>query len=324
MKCVSIQSIIEKNNIFRPIRTGWLVGKCPICNDYKERAGFKFENGNVIYNCWNCPAGSQYEEYSGQMSKKFRKVLLAFGIDEDEISSAVNSVFFFKKEVTKISLQSVTTIDTSTPEIKLPDKTFPLGHDSSIEAQLQIADYLLSRNINLDKYPFFFSLQPKLINRVIIPYYRNNKLIYWQARSILSGEKKKWENSPVRRDGVMFNYDQLQMFDRKPLFVTEGVFDAMLVDGIALLGSVLNDVKKSVLEKSRRRLIFIIDKDSNGRSLANAVLNCGWEIAFVPDGAEDLSDSVRRFGLSWSLYELMKSIPKDNDNAQLLIKMNCR
>ena len=325
IKQISIQSIVEQHTNFRSIQTGWIVGKCPCCSDYKERAGFKFEDGQVIYNCWNCHKASRYEEYSGKMTRNFRQILLAFDIDEDEISSAVNSAFFVSKpESSVISLANIKKIDTSTPETKFPNKTFPLGHDGFIPTQEKIVDYLAGRGISLEKYNFFFSLEEKMLNRVIIPFHRNGKLIYWQARSLNKDDKKRYENSPVRREAIMFNMDLLQSFDKKPLFVMEGVFDAMLVDGIALLGSVINAAKLELLQKARRRLIFIIDKDANGKSLATDVLKNGWEIAFTPDGTTDLSDSVERFGLSWTMYELMKSIPKDSDRAQLQIKMFCR
>jgi hypothetical protein len=326
IKQVSIQSLIEQHTNYRSIQTGWIVGKCPCCHDYKERSGFKFEDGAVIYNCWNCSKAGRYEEFSGKMSRNFRGILLAQGIDEDEISSAVNSAFFFKKpdEPTEISLNNLKKIDTSTSEIEFPKNTFQLGHANYFSIQEKIVDYLASRNISFEKYDFRFSLEEKLLNRVIIPFYRNGKLIYWQARSVLKDEKKRYENAYARREAVMFNMDQLQSFDKKPLFVSEGIFDAMLVDGIGLLGSSLNEAKLELLKRTRRRLIFIIDKDKNGGHIAETAMANGWEIVFTPDGTEDLSDSVDRFGLSWTMFSIMNSMPSDANRAKLLIKRYCR
>lgn len=326
LKQASIQSLIEQHTNYRPIQTGWIVGKCPCCNDYKERSGFKFEDGSVIYNCWNCGKAGRYEEYSGKITKNFRSILLAQGLDEDEISSTVNSAFFFKKkdEPSEIKLSSIQKVDTSTPTIEFPKNTYPLGYNGYVSIQEKIVDYLTSRNISFEKYNFHFSLEEKMLNRVIIPFYRNDKLIYWQARSILKDEKKRYENAYARREAVMFNMDLLQSFDKRPLFVSEGIFDAMLVDGIGLLGSALNAAKLELLKKARRRLIFIIDKDKNGGHIAEMALSNGWEIAFTPDGTEDLSDSVNRFGLSWTIFQLMKSMPSTDNRAKLLIKRYCR
>lgn len=299
--------------------------KCPCCSDYKIRAGWKFEDEKIVFNCWNCSTSSVYEEFGGHISKKMRGILNAFDIDDTEISSVVNLAFFNKKAESKvITLADLKKINTTTPTISLPPKSYPLGHPEFIDYQSKIVDYLIDRNVDFIKYPFYFSLEERFINRVIIPFYRNNNLIYWQARSIIESEKKRYDNAQVSREAVMFNLDYLHFYSQGPLFVTEGVFDAMMVDGIALLGSKLTEAKVNLLLKSPRRLVFVIDKDSNGRHLAEDVLRRGWEIAFAPYGADDLNHSVKRFGMSWTIMGLMQSIPKDFDAARLMINLNCK
>lgn len=297
-----------------------------MCNDYKERAGFRFEADEIIYNCWNCATTSRYEEFSGRISKKMRHILNCYGIDDTEISGVVNTAFFKKKEEgeAKITLASLTKVNTNTPTIKLPPKSFVLGHPEFNPYQTRLVAYLLDRQVDFNKYSFFFSLEERFKNRVIIPFFRRDNLIYWQARSIDPSEKKRYDNAPVGRDAIIFNFDKLNDYNPAPLFVTEGVFDAMMVDGIAVLGSKLSDAKKVLLHGTSRRLVFVIDKDSNGKHFAEEVLKEGWEIAFVPDGAEDLNESVRRFGTIYTLASLMKSITKDADKAALALNLNCR
>jgi len=305
---------------------GFFSLKCQVCNDYKVRAGFKFDMGSVGFNCWNCSTTGKYEEFSGRISKNFRKILNAFGIEDSEISTVVNTTFFVKKEKedTKITLAKLTKVNTATPTIKLPLKSFRLGHEEFLDYQEKLVRYLDDRKVNLAKYPFYFSLEPRFLNRIIIPFYRGQNLIYWQARHIDNAEKKRYDNAPVGRDAVMYNFDQLNSYAVAPLFITEGVFDAMMVNGVAILGSKLNDAKTELLSKTARRLVFVIDKDTNGKHLAEDVLRKGWEISFAPEGAEDLNQSVSRFGLSYTIYELMKSITKDNDQARFLINRYCR
>lgn len=305
---------------------GFFSLKCQCCNDYKIRAGFKFENNSIIYNCWNCSLASVYEEFSGKISKRFRSILNDYGIDDTEISSVVNTAFFNKKqsENSKITLSSLTKVNTNTPTIKLPEKSFPLGHNEFIDYQTKLAEYLIKRKINIEKYPFFFSLEERFKNRIIIPFYRNGNLIYWQARSIDTLEKKRYDNAPAGRESVIFNFDKLRSYSKQPLFVTEGVFDAMMFDGVAILGSKLNDAKTELLSSASRRLVFVIDKDKNGKHLAEEVLKLGWEITFVPDGAGDLNESVRRFGFTWTANHLMKNIPKNADVSRLALELNCR
>lgn len=322
----TLQSLIEEHIHFRPISTGWLVGKCCLCNDYKERAGFKFDGGIVGYNCWNCSTSCQYEEFSGRISGKFRKILVSYGIDDSEISSVVNSSFFSgKEESTKITLKSLTKVNTSTPTIKLPPKSMRLGGtEEFLDYQEKLVSYLVDRKIDIFKYTFYFSLNERFKDRIIIPFYRNGNLIYWQARSINKDEKKRYDNSPVPRESIIFNIDALSRFDALPLFVTEGVFDAMMFDGASIVGSKLSAAKIELLKASRRRLVFVIDKDKNGKHLAEEAMQNGWEITFAPDGADDLNKSVQRFGYSWTAMSIMKNIPSSPDEARLMVNMHCK
>lgn len=305
---------------------GFFSLKCECCSDYKIRAGFKFDTGKVIYNCWNCSTAGVYEEFSGHISKKMRSILNAYGIDDTEISAVLNSSFFNKPEETStITLANLVKVNTSTPTITLPPKSFRLGGtEEFLEYQALLVQYLIDRKVDLEKYPFYFSLEDRFINRIIIPFYRNGKLIYWQARTIENHSKKRYDNAQISKEAVLFNFDKLTAYSNLPLFVVEGVFDAMPFDGIALIGSKLNPSKVELLSKSPRRLIFVIDKDANGRLLAEEVLQHGWEITFAPDGAEDLNKSVIRFGQAWTALSLMNNIPKDASSAQLMINLKCK
>ncbi len=324
----TLQSLIEEKIPFRHIGTGWFSGKCQVCNDYKERAGFRFENNEIVYNCWNCGKTGNYEEKSGTMHPRFRSILAAYGIDDSEITTIVNSPFFFKKKEDQnqtISLAKLTAINTSTPTVKLPAKSFKLGHhDEFIEHQQKLVNYLVDRNVDLDKCEFYFSLEEKFINRVIIPFYRNGKLIYWQGRSIMPDDKQRYENAPASREAIIFNIDKLNTYERTPLFVTEGVFDAMMVDGCSILGSKLNEAKVALLSQSRRRLVFVIDKDKNGKKFAEEVMRRGWEITFSPDGSEDINHAFSKYGAAWTVYCLMNNIPKNEDSARLALSLYCR
>lgn len=326
IKQQKLEDLITESIPSKPLRTGWNVFKCLLCHDYKDRAGFKFDGGCVGFNCWNCGKTGKYEEYSGEMSRNMRGILNAHGIEDSEIDNVVNSAFFHKQEgEAKITLSSLTKVNTATPPVKLPPKTFKLGStEEGMDLQQRIANYLVDRCVNFDKYQFFFSLDPRMKDRVIIPFYRNGSLIYWQARSIDPNEKKRYDNPTASREAVIFNFDQLHSYNPAPLLVCEGAFDAMMFDGIAVLGSKLSDAKLELMSKSNRRLVFVIDKDKNGGQFATSVLKCGWEITFAPGGASDINKSVQRFGLSWTARELIKNVPADQASAQIAISFNCK
>ena len=304
---------------------GFYAVKCGVCNDYKLRGGFKFENGEIGYNCFNCGKSARYEEGSGKISRNMRQVLNAFDIDDTDISAIVNSAFFNKPlEPTTINLNDIKKINVNTPTIKLPDQVHRLGATlEELDYQQKLVSYLLDRCIDLDTYPFFFSTETRFKDRVIIPFYKNGNLIFWQARSINSDEKKRYDSAAVSNSAVIFNCDALNHYTSSPLLVSEGVFDAMMFDGIALVGSKLTEAKIELLSRSRRRLIFVIDKDANGKHLAEKVLELGWEITVAPDGANDVNDSVRKYGKTYTALHLMKNVCSGG-KATLLLSVKCK
>ena len=322
---MDIETLIRNNVSFEITgKTGFNNLKCPLCNDHKPRLGIKFDANVIGANCFNCGFGAKYNSLDGKLSKNFRKLLIALGIDDTEISAVVNSSFFVEKKEEKITLTALSKVNTSTPTVKLPEKSFQIGNCIEfIDCQIKLAEYLEARKVDVNKFPFFFSLEDRFIDRVIIPFYRNGKLIYWQARSINPHEKKRYDNAPVGREAVLFNFDALSTYSAEPLFVTEGVFDAMMFNGIATCGSKLSAAQIELLHKSNRKLIFVIDKDENGKHLAKKVLEEGWQIAFVPNGSKDLNDCVVKHGRTWTAWQLMKNLPKDADSAQLAININC-
>lgn len=325
INATKIEDLIRKSVILSgPDSRGFYSLKCLACSDYKVRAGFKFDNGQIGFNCWNCGRTGRYEELSGRMSSKFKDILVSHGVSADEIDTAVNSSFFSDSSKSQnISLKSLCDVSIDTPVIKLPYKCFRLGSPGFEDYQTKLIDYLIKRKVDLLKYPFFFSLEPRFLNRVIIPFYKSGKIIYWQARSIDDTEKKRYDNAPVSKDAVIFNYDKIHIPTKMPLIVSEGVFDAMMLDGIAILGSKLSTAKEKILKSCKRELLFVIDKDKVGKNLGLKALENGWKITFLPDGINDVNDGVRKIGALATAYYLRRNIPINNDEAHLLLNIYC-
>jgi len=324
----TIESLIREKVLLGPIsNTGYHTLKCPCCHDYKLRGGFKFEGNLIYYACFNCGLKPIYEEDSGNMSRKFRNVLHNFDIKDAEIDEIVNVAYFKNKkppveEGATITLESLKKSVITPIEVKLPPQSIRLGINSeNRDYQGKIQDYLRSRCIDPNGYPFYYSLNPKLVNRVIIPFYKSRKLIYWQARSI-DDETPRYKNCEIPKTSVLFNMDQLTSWSDLPIFVTEGVFDALPLNGIATLGGALNDEKLELLNRTNRRLIFILDRDVIGKKVGETVLARGWDITFAPEGT-DVNKSFRTYGKIWTVYELMKNIPKNEFEARLRINLNC-
>ena len=323
--------IRQRVHFTRVAHTGFHHCVCDVCHDHTDRGGFKFQGGEVGYNCFNCGAAGRYVENSGELTKKFRKILNVFGISDEDIDKEIGKAFFTKNtESETISLSDVQQKKEKknyliTPEVELPKGAMLLGStDKGVQVQERIIEYLLSRKIDPAAYPFYFTLDPKRLNFVIIPFYRNGKIIYWQGRNYTNGSSKKdrWDNCTEPKENIIFNFDEL-FRGSGPLFVSEGVFDALPLNGIALIGSKINEAKIEILKKSRRELIFVIDKDKNGRMVAEKALENGWKITFAPQFTDDVNKSIITYGKCWTIYQLFNQIPKNEFEAKMLIELYC-
>lgn len=314
LKALPLRELIEQNiPLGRQLPSGWYVSRCPVCNDYKERAGFLFEGDDVVWHDFNCGAAFSFKQENPELSKNTKRILKSYGISDAQLDAVTANAFFNKPVETskEIDLESLKKkINLSTPEIDFPPLTYPLGSDKATEIQKPLIEYLKSRHIDYIKLKCAFSLDSKWLNRIIIPVYRNEKLIFWQARSILPNEKIRYKSPSFNKDAVLWGYDNLFTRFDSPLFITEGIFDAYEFNGVAMLGSSLNEAKVQVLSKSPRKKVFVIDKNKNGLQVANKALELGWDITFVDSRVSDINESVRKFGRSFTAWSLMKNMSK--------------
>lgn len=310
MKHRLLSELIEdKISLGKESATGFRTVRCAVCNDHSERAGFKFDGEFVGYSCFNCQAKFKYEEGSGKLNRWARQALEAFGITKQELDEVAGSAFFNKIEAPKaMDLASLKEqVKLYTPEVPLPPKSYPLGAAHHDEFQAPIIEYLLSRCVDPLKLNAHFSLDKKYLNRVILPCMRDGKVIYWQARA-LTNEKPRYLSPGIDKAAVMWGYDNLWIDQDLPLFVTEGIFDAASVNGVALIGSVLNPSKLEVLKRCRRRKVVVVDRDRNGGLLADVALSTGWEITFPPTGSGDINSSIQENGKLFTIWTLMKNM----------------
>ncbi len=319
MKISSLEDLIRsKIPLGKLSGNGFYAVRCPCCNDYKERGGWRIETTDILYNCFNCGTSAGYSIDDTKISGRLKKVLFDFGFTESDLNQIQATNFFNKGTPESISLASLKKVNLFTPEIELPPNSRLLSYEDEKEML-----YLINRHIDTT-YPFYISNDSKFKDRIIIPFYKNSKLIYWQARTILDIQPR-YLNSSTPKEAILFNHDELFKNYNRPLFVTEGVFDALLVNGLALIGSKLNEAKLEILAKSRRELIFIIDKDKNGLQVAKKVLEYQLgSITFSPGDKTDVNTSILKYGKLWTIYEMLKNKTSIKFNVDLLTGMNCR
>lgn len=301
--------IEERVPLGRMAATGFRALRCLSCNDHSERAGFKLDGDVVIYSCFNCGLKALYEEGSGKVSRSLRKILQQYGISTQDIDEVIGSAFFVKNdEPREISTETLKQkVSLFTPEVELPPQSFPIGADHNHQLQIPVAEYLLSRKLDPVQLNVHFSTHPKYLNRAIIPAMRDGKIIFWQARAIFPTDKPRYISCSASREAVLWGYDNIWKNRQTPLFITEGLFDAASIDGVALLGSTLNEAKLEVLNRCSRDKVVVIDRDANGGKLGEVALQNGWDVTFVDAAAKDVNDSTCKFGILYTAYSLVQN-----------------
>lgn len=306
-------------------RKGWFRFKCPVCNDYKVRAGFNFANDFIVYNCWNCPLKVSHHEEWETMKRDMRRVLSFFGISESDIDTELGKKFFNRKDepaVTRINQPKL--LNLALPEVALPKGAYRLTSGPTDDIWMMVAqEYLASRKLSPDSHPFYLSPDPTYRERLIIPFYKGGKVIYWQARHFDDKAKVRYLNAEVDRDTVVFGFDKLFDSNVKSMFWSEGVFDALSIDCGCLLGSSLSSEKIQLLQRFKKDHIFVVDRDNNGYELGKKVLSLGYKISHVDGTAEDINDSVKRFGKLYTLSSLMKNA-MEGMQAGMYLEMYCK
>lgn len=319
----TLEDIIREHiPLGRQDNNGWYPLRCQVCNDHSPRGGFNFSDGCTSYNCFNCATKFRYQEGSGNLSRAAKNILESFGIRRDKLREITSAMFLNKHESEEITLESIKGPRLFTPEVALPDQCYKLLSTDHEDVQEPILNYMLNRNIDPSRVPLMFSLTEKMKDRVIIPYYRDGKVIYWQARHIDNSVKPRYLNCTAKKDAVIYGYDRLYAYEETPLFVTEGVFNAILLNGIAVMSGTLNEARVELLKRSKRRLIFVRDRDKNGDHLAHQAMSHGWEVTTVDGRINDVNDSVTRFGLAYTAYSLMKNIQTTENKVSSSINVN--
>ena len=197
--------------------------------DRRMRGGIKFDGQtNWSMHCFNC--GYKCNFVLGRsISYKTKQLLLWCGIDDTQIGKwSIESLQ--QKDLLDIVIQKKTKI-----KIKFKDHELPEGEliDENNPLHKVYIDYVQSRGINYNEYPFLITPTAKgrYANRIIIPYTYKNKIVGHTSR-FLDNKIPKYINE--QQPGYVFNID-MQKPEWQVCILTEGIFDALSIDGIAIM-----------------------------------------------------------------------------------------
>lgn len=297
-------------------------------------------DGSVSYHCFNC--GFKTGFYPGRpVNFKFRKLLRWLGADDNTIQRLVMEALRIKELVPAEERAPVPEVEVAYKPRPLPDDSasimqwatqirlsVPWNSDGQVEwtdlkkavpEQLENAiEYLHERKVDVKKYDFYITdtTAYNLDKRVIVPFTWKNKIIGYTARALVDGIKPKYHNS--HDSNYVFNIDK-QLPDSKFVLVMEGPFDAMCVDGVAVLGNEINEVQADIIESLGKEVILVPDFDKHlnkkgvevwpGASAIDCAIEYGWSVSFPVwselDDCKDVAAAVKKFGKLFVLQTIL-------------------
>ena len=283
--------------------SGWLSINAPCCThrgesaDRRMRGGMKVAtDGGWSWHCFNCGYTASFV-LGRTLTFKARKLLQWLNVPTEEIER-MNLESLKQKNILGILndrqqvAEKLSGIEFE--ERDLPADTQPLNDQST--------DYLKNRCIPTD-YPFLYKTMPR--PGVVIPFTHNNQVVGHTTRFLDDRTPRYIQDIP---HGYVFGTD-LQKSTWQYVIVVEGVFDALSINGLAVLHAEINDAQVRLIRSLGREVIVVPDQDEAGMKLVDRAVELGWAVSMPewPAGCKDVNDAVIQLGRVGCLLTILQA-----------------
>ena len=304
--------------------SGWISFNAPCCDDKRQRGGFIVNAGDAIsYHCFNCGFKASWQP-GRTISAKMNKLMRDLNMPDDIISQ-------LRLEALRLNQNENATVRQVVPTFE--ERALPMdakgfaewdtwlhvsGPELAPEGLVKAVNYIHNRGINPLSYPFYYTNKVGFNNRVIIPFYKDNKIVGWTARAT-NDAKPKFISE--QQPGYVFNLDR-QTHDREFVIVCEGPFDAISIDGCAILGAEIKDSQNWLLKQLGKEIVLVPDRDHEGPRTVEQALEFGWSVSMPEwsDGIKDVNDAVKAYGRLATMYLILQAKESNSLKIQLRAK----
>lgn len=287
--------------------SGWISFNAVCCMhsghrpDRRMRGGVKFSDMNFTIHCFNC--GFKCSFVLGKpISVKTRQLLKWCGIDDTQIGK------WSLESLAQKDLLDFTQPKRSKLKLKFEEKKLPPGEiiDKDNPKHSKYVEYLKKRKIDLS-YPLLITPNDlgRMANRIVIPYTYKNKIVGHTSR-FLDDKTPKYINE--QQPGYVFNIDS-QQFNWQICIVTEGIFDALSIDGVALMHDDISNEQALLLSSLNKQIIVVPDRDETGLKICDRALELGYQVSLPEWDSEikDVNDAVVKYGKFQTLLSIIQS-----------------
>ena len=322
----SVQTFLPPKRKTTP--SGWISFNAVCCHhngdspDTRKRGGVLFSEDGFQYHCFNC--GFKAGWTPGRLLSKNTKNLFQWmGMPTDEINKLNLEALRNKEDMPK----AVKTFNFDLQEKELPEGSESLmswAHDiSTFDIELRhkfynIVEYVDSRGFDPYDERFYWSQAPGYSDRVLIVFRQDGKVVGYTGRKVTEGKPKYLTDA---QPGYVFNIDR-QTDDREYLIVVEGQFDAIAVDGVAIMSNDPNPTQVARINQLGKKVIVVPDRDKPGAKMIETALANGWSVS-MPDWEDDIkdcADAMKRYGRLYTLFTILESREDSEIKIQLMKK----
>jgi hypothetical protein len=296
----------------KPSPQGWLSFNAVCCThngnsaDKRGRGGIKATESGWSYHCFNCSYTASFV-LGRTVSFKAKRLLSWMGVPDNEIEMLnleslrhrnVHGILEDRQRVfNSLSAIEFGESDDFPPYAEVVTPEFPLYWD-----------YIRRRGVPED-FPIMTSIKTDGVHwtrpYVLIPFTYNNKVIGWTAR-FLDDRTPKYINHS--QPGYVFGTD-LQHANWQYTIVTEGIFDALSIGGLALMHNTISDAQARLIRTLGKEVIVVPDQDLPGMELIDRAVELGYSVSMPnwPDHIKDVNDAVIEYGRLGTLLTIMQA-----------------
>lgn len=282
---------------FKRVKSNLYNFRCPICGDSqrnknKARGYFYVVKNNTNFKCHNCGASLSFNNFIKKVDVELYKQYTL-----EKFKAGFSGKGFTADSPTVIS----EIVESSKPRfVKDPIK----GSLPKASEVRRAKEYLERRNIDPTK--FYYAERFKEFtnsikqtfddvkydeDRIIIPLYKDKRLIGFQGRSI--------DYSPTKYITVMLNENEPKIYGldninkESNVYITEGPFDSTFIDNsIAMCGADV-DVNEWNIENP----VYVYDNEPRNKEIVNRiskVIDKGYKVVIWPTSIveKDINDMV--------------------------------
>ena len=305
--------------------SGWTSFNAPCCvhngesADTRGRGGLTANpDGSVSFHCFNCNFKASYQP-GRHLTFKFRKLLKWLDADDTDIKRLVIEAIRVRELVAPEEVKQ------EAEEEKIEFKVRDLPDDAENLVALDYVhpalEYGVARKIDIAKYAFYATRQAQynLHKRIIIPFIWQGRTIGYTARAIEENVKPKYHSS--YEPNFVFNTNN-QLPDSKFVIVCEGPFDAMSIDGVAVLNNECNETQADIIESLGKEVIVVADRDRAGAKMINNAIEYGWSVSYPVwlETCKDVNEATVKYGRLFVLKTILDSKQSSKLKIELMRK----